>query len=353
MNTSDNEGLRLMFVGDISLGEHFFSFGHGPRTMLEKGKNPMEDCKQLFAKAHLVIGNLEGPISDFEYQPSRALSRVFRGSDHSAKALSHVGVNVVSVANNHSLQHGLECFCESIKNLEAEKVVVIGKSRAIERWTILTVCEKRIGLIAASDVKDQNYVPHNSYRMLDVNELILDIKALKAECNIVVLALHWGLENHVLPDASLKEMSSQFSRAGADIIVGHHPHIFYPIFANNTSVIAHSLGNFVFDLPWSEQLRRSAILDISFNAMEKLSSVSLWPVYISRKGSPMLVGEEIRVPLTEVSDLANPLDLFHFKSLDSFIWLRKIIYFVLMLPLGATHVKIDFLLWKIRCKLRH
>lgn len=352
MNTSGNEGLRLMFVGDISLGEHFFSFGHGPRTLLEEGRNPMEDCKELFAKAHLVIGNLEGPISDFDYKPSSALSRVFRGGNHSAKALSHVGVNVVSVANNHSLQHGLECFWESIKNLEAAKVVVIGKSRAIERWTILTVLGKRIGLIAASDIKDQNYVPHNSYRMLDVNELILDITALKIECDIVILALHWGLESDILPDASLKEMGHQFSIAGADIIVGHHPHIFYPIFANNSNVIAHSLGNFVFDLPWSEQLRRSAILDISFNAMDKLASVSLWPVYISRRGSPTLVGEEVRAPLTEVSNLANPLDLFHFQSLDSFIWLRKIIYFVIMLPLGATHVKIDFLLWKIKCKLR-
>ena len=340
-----------MFVGDISLGEHFFSFGHGPRTLLEEGRNPMEGCKQLFGKAHLVIGNLEGPISDFEYKPNRALSRVFRGSDYSAKALSHVGVNVVSVANNHSLQHGLKCFWESIKNLEAEKVAVIGKSRAIERWTILTVLGKRIGLIAASDVKDQNYIPNNSYRMLDVDELVLDIRALKSECDIVILALHWGLESDTLPNASLKEMGNQFLQAGADIIIGHHPHIFYPVFANNTHVIAHSLGNFVFDLPWSEQLRRSAILDICFNNVDKLSSVSLWPVHISRRGSPTLAGEEVRVPLTEVSGLANPYDLFHFKSLGSFVWLRKIIYFAIMLPFGATHVKIDFLLWKIRCKL--
>lgn len=351
VNTGHSEDLRLMFVGDISLGEHFFSFGHGPRSMLEWGKNPLEDCKSLFAQAHLVIGNLEGPVSDVGYNQNSALSRVFRGNSRSAEALIEAGINVVSIANNHSMQHGLACFWDSIRNLELAGVTVIGKNRTLEKWTILTVHGRQIGLIAASDIEDINYIPHQSYRKLDMDEVLSDIEALKCKCDVVVLALHWGTENHISPDASLIDRGNRLLSAGADIVVSHHSHIFYPLSVKKGGLIAYSLGNFVFDLPWSSQLRHTAVLDVTVTPANKIRSVSLWPVYISRQGNPKLIGEKVKISLSEGSDLPLFFDLFRFQSLDSLRLIRKLIYFILMLPFGATRLKLDFILWKIRCKL--
>lgn len=351
MNISHSEDLRLMFIGDISLGEHFFSFGHGPRSMLERGENPLEECRSLFTQADLVIGNLEGPVSDVGYNQNNALSRVFRGSKRAAEALIEVGVNMVSVANNHSMQHGLACFWDSVKNLETVGISVIGKSRTIEKWTILTIRGKQIGLIAASDIEDTNFVANQGYRKFNLDEVLSDIEALKRKCDIVVVILHWGTEDRIVPDASLVDRGRSLLQAGADIVVGHHSHIFYPLCVNNAGVIAYSLGNCVFDLPWSSQLRHSAVLDVTVTPANKLKAVMLWPIYISRWGAPKLIREEVKVPLAEGSNSPQFFDLFRFQSLDSFRRIRKLTYFILMLPFGATRVKLDFILWKIRCKL--
>lgn len=342
--------MRLMFVGDLSMGEHFFSFGHGPRSVVECGENPLKYCSLLFQKADLVVGNLEGPVSDDNYDSNTPVSRVFRGAESTATMLKSAGVSVVNIANNHAMQHGAECFHKTIQLLEESGILVIGKSRQIEPWAIKIVNGQRIGFIGASAIKEP-YYQDNTYRQFELEEILQDTKALRALCDVLVMSLHWGLENKTHENESMREFSSRIFAAGADLIAGHHSHIFSPIQLNNGKLVAYSLGDFVFDLPWSKQLTQTAVLDINIDSNNCINSVSCWPFKLSWNGIPKSSSAEVVVFNNDSKETDLYFDLYKYQKLDSFLPIRKLIFFLIMIPFGATRVKLTFLKWKIKQRM--
>ena len=340
--------MRLMFVGDISLGEHFFSFGHGPRSFVEKGGNVFEGVEQIFAQADFVFGNLEGPLSDHGYDPKDPLSRVFRGAPKSVHQLKKAGVNVLSIANNHSLQHGEECFYETVDLLRSTGIEVIGLSGGELQGagTILTAPDgTRIGVIAASDVVDNEYPDQTLYNYLNLDNLCAEVMALAQKASVVIVVLHWGVEGHTRSSAEQKKVARKLIESGALVVVGHHPHVFFEVEKVNNSIVAYSLGDFVFDLPWDKHLMRSGILDISFNTSGGISNACLWPVTLNRNGIPKANGTQYIVISSDEYSLYNNDPLLSFQIF------RKLTFFSIFLLSGDIFAKIRFLLWKIKNRL--
>lgn len=342
--------MRLMFVGDISLGEHYFSFGHGPRSLVEKGEYLFKGVEQVFAEADYVIGNLEGPLSDINYIPTDPLSRVFRGSPCSVAQLKQAGINILNLANNHSLQHGDVCFCDTVERLHACGLKTIGlRNWGLEDDNLILDDGNGItvGVVAASCVPDNVDPDQQRYNRFDLDRLCMQVQLLTKRCVAVVVILHWGIEGHTKGDVKQKSIARRLIEYGARIVVGHHPHVFFEVEKLEGCVLAYSLGDFVFDLPWDSRLRKSGILDICISTNGSIDSVFIWPLTLNVNGIPKISGKPITIEKNGLFALYRCGQMLKFQSL------KKFIFMALFLLNGDTITKLRFLSWKIKKYLEH
>lgn len=334
---------RLSFVGDISLGEHYFSFGHGPRSLIEKDIDIFENVRENFIDSDFLIGNLEGPISDFEYDKKNPHSRVFRGSPKSGKILKSAGFNLINIANNHSVQHGVEAIKQSISLLEEEGITVIGlRERPI---TFLDFEGITIAIIGCSLIHDNTDINQKIYYAPTPTELINTVVEAKIKSNHIVVYIHWGTEGTLIQSPAQETLANQLKNVGANIIVGHHTHSLQPIHITENSFVAYSLGNFVFDLPWSGTNRESGILKIDIDP-KCIKSIIFENVAISDSGKPQPTGDatHLKNGKHNISKLASQRRENEATS--------KLLFFIRNLLRGDTLVKVRFLVWKILKRLK-
>ncbi len=324
---------RIMFVGDISLGEYYTSFGHGPRTYLENN-NVFEKVQDIFSQADMVVGNLEAPLTNANFDPKEPESMVLRGDPKHASLLYQAGFRVLQVANNHTVQHGQEGFDETVKVLEASGIKAIGlKDQGL---TVITVKGESVGFLAASDVPDNTDKSQTSYQPLDQTFTERVLASVDKVDHLFVL-LHWGLEASTSPLPYQREYIEELYRAGVRGVIGSHPHLFYEIWRKSNFIAAPSLGDFVFDLGWDERLLQSGILDVSFHKI--LLDANVWPVHLEHNGclpSP-------REPLK----LKESITLYHLGDNMNGELPRKLLYFLKNFHLGNTKLKIKFFMRKL------
>ena len=271
--------MRIMFVGDINLGEYYTSFGHGPGSYLEHS-NVFENVKDLFNQADLVVGNLEAPLTTHNFNPNEPESVVLRGDPKHAATLKSAGFEILQVANNHTVQHGAEGFQETVEALSKAGITAVGLNA--QKTQVVSIGGKTIGFLAASDVPDNTDKTQTSYQRLDEEFVSRAYKAVKEVDHLFVL-LHWGLESRTSPMTYQKELIASLSKSGVRGVIGSHPHLFYETWIEGQTVAAPSLGNFVFDLCWDKRLLKSGILDVSVNE-DGIVSACLWPVELKEGG---------------------------------------------------------------------
>lgn len=335
--------IKFAFVGDISLGEHYFNFGHGPRSLVERGISPFESTTSIFTQMDVVVGNLEGPISDIGYDPQSPHKRVFRGSPKSAKLLKAAGISVVNIANNHFAQHGVAAANDSVQLLLQEGITVIGQKA--EPYRIIESQGTTIGLLGASLVKDNTDINQSIYNNPSCAELLDQIKTLKAQCELVVVSIHWGIESNMLPESEQRSLAEKIFNLGANLIIGHHPHTLQPLLRRNNQLCAFSLGNFVFDLAWCPTNTESGILCVT-TTKDKIESVTFTKAHILPNGKPEPLDTHMSIPEDSevlLSQLTTPV--------GTLFSLKKLLYFFRNFFRGSTSVKYNFIAWKICQKL--
>lgn len=173
------------------------------------------------------MGNLEGPISDIDYDSKDPHLRVFRGSPKSVKLLKNARINVLNIANNHSVQHGELCLQQSIDLLEAEGLLVIGKAKSPIEYIIHN--NQKIALIGCSLIPDNTDNNQKLYFAPSENELLQTIKLTKSDNDHVILFLHWGEEGSLVPSNEQRILAEKLITAGVTILVGHHTHSLQPV----------------------------------------------------------------------------------------------------------------------------
>ena len=332
--------MKIALVGDISMGEHYFSFGHGPRTLAE-GKNLFESVQPTLRAADLVIGNLEGPLSDIGYDPSEPESRVFRGSPEAVQQLASAGFKVLQVANNHIAQHGAECFNDTVERLQSAGIQPIGLRN--QEPYIYRNGGVSLAILAASAVLDNTDPDQQSYEPFDLEKIRASIRAVKDSVDWVMVCLHWGREERIAPTDQQREWASQLKQAGANFIVGHHPHIFYEIERDQASLIAWSLGNFVFDLPWDERLNKTGILQLNLDVDRFEAKVV--EIGIEPNGTPTLAQKEESSVNSGVTCLYSHSESFTFSPV------KKLSYFFSNFHQGHSKQKLKFISRKLAGKM--
>ena len=219
-------------------------------------RHPLLTIAPVLRQADIAFANLEMPLS--EHGRMAGLQRdgkdsVFRGSPAFADVLAWAGVDVVSTANNHALDAGEQGLLDTRDNLLAAGVQPVGSGRNLDEARRPVVIERhgvRVAFLAYSmvDQSGQGYALRSRSGMapLDPFLVIEDIAAAARQADHVAVSLHWGIEDRRAVTRSARQLAHSFIDAGADLVVGHHPHVPAAVEAYNGGVIFYSLGNFVF-----------------------------------------------------------------------------------------------------------
>lgn len=331
--------MRMMFVGDINLGEYYTCFGHGPATYLQHS-DVFKNVRSIFDKADFVAGNLEAPLTTNNFDPAEPERVVLRGSPMHAKLLSESGFKILQVANNHTVQHGKEGFEETVQALKNSGIDAIGLHQ--QKLVKIHLHGESIGFLAASDVPDNTDKSQSSYQRLDA-AFIDKAKAAVSEVDHVIVMLHWGLEASTKPLEYQLTLIQELKQAGVRGVIGSHPHLFYEAWTDGNYIAAPSLGNFVFDLCWDQRLLQTGILDIEINNNELKAQI--WPIEITEDGClPTPNGEPvILTPRATLYDLGDDM---------AGEQIRKLRYFFKNIHKGHTRLKAKFIARKFLSPLK-
>ncbi len=259
-------------------------------------KTPFSAVKDIWKDHDLVFCNLETPVTKSIYRGQRSPYRyrklTFRARPKAVSILKNAGFNLVSLANNHAWDQGARGLRETMEFLESGSLPFIGAGpNPKEACSVRVMNMKgiRVGFMAVTNVLNfpvpakTPAVCYMDYRSL-VRRLPSIIAAEKKRLGLdfFILSLHYGTEYHRSIDPSEITFGRRLRAHGADVIIGHHPHVLRPVDYDGRGVIFWSLGNFHFDTAWGWR-GLSAVADFSLVKDSKgphLANIHLIPVVL-------------------------------------------------------------------------
>ncbi len=244
--SEDGNTIELVAVGDVMLS------GGVQKRIEEFGPDyPFEKVEGVVRRADLAFCNLECPISCSKV--SIIKPNVFVVKPQEAKGLSFAGFDIISLANNHALDMGRKGLLGTMKFLEEEEIQYVGAGETYQEAkspVILSVKGIRLAFLAyclypLEGVVFKEEAPGVAlYNPVNVRHAL---EELRHEVDVIVVSVHWGTEYAKSPSAEQREKAHRLIDWGADLVLGHHPHVLQEIEEYNGGVIVYSLGNFVFD----------------------------------------------------------------------------------------------------------
>ena len=239
------EPVRLIFVGDVMLDD-------GPGKVVAAGRDPLAPFAALLADADYRIANLECPLATTgKAIPTKIYT--FRADPRAVRVLKG-RFDAVSVANNHSGDYGRAAFLETLSVLDGAGIRAFGGGRnLVEAHAPLWIEKKglRIAVLGYDEFLPRSFEAGADYPGIAWSEdshVISDIRAARAAgADIVIPFMHWGWEYEDGPNARQRQLAHAMIDAGADAVVGGHPHVTQGAEVYRGKPIIYSLGNFVFD----------------------------------------------------------------------------------------------------------
>lgn len=280
----------ILFTGDVMLSR-------GVRGMIARHNStafPFSLIASSTRAPDFLIGNLEGSISARGEDWGNPIS--FRANPNVVDGLLFAGFDVLSLANNHIMDWGREALSDTVATLESAGIGTVGAGRnEAEANEPLIVNAKggRVALLSYTSLFPQSFeaksnTPGTSH--FDAQGIADAIRAAKADADIVVVLTHWGEEYRAHSTVVQREMGHALIDAGANLVVGTHPHVTEEVEQYNNGWIAYSLGNFVFDQNFSEETNKGEMLEVHV-AHKAIDSVRTRPIFINSNFQP----EEVRL----------------------------------------------------------
>jgi len=295
----------LLFVGDVML-----SRGVGERMRSEADWTyPFQQIADTLAAADLTFGNLECPVSDTGRNQHHLYS--FRADPKVIEGLTRAGFDVMSIANNHSYDWGAPALLDTQQRLRDAGILPVGAgANDLEaHYPVLIDCGGvKLAFLAYVNIepKEATAAPDKpGVAWLDPERLLADIRFARPLADLVIVALHWGVEYAAQPQREQVELARQMIDAGADLVVGGHPHVVQPVEEYHGRWIAYSLGNFVFDQK-APGTHRGLMLKVKLTE-KQISEVILVPITIGRTFQALVAPvEEPEGKAVRASQTAGP-----------------------------------------------
>lgn len=250
---------ELLAVGDIMMHGAQIKSGYNPQTKTYNYDNFFTEVQNILSSGDWVIGNLETPLGG----PDRGYTGypLFNAPDTLADAIKKAGFNILTTANNHSLDRGEKGVLKTLENVKKRGLIPVGTApNAKEAESIVMVEKNEISMAILAYTYGTNGIPipkgkNYLVNLINVDQIKQDIaKARQLGADVITVALHFGTEYQRQPNTEQKALVKTLVNAGADIILGSHPHVVQPyqIFERTTeqgkakqAVVIYSMGNFI------------------------------------------------------------------------------------------------------------
>lgn len=262
--TPVKKGATLAFVGDICLQNATISaYNQGGLYGLitDELVNRLTKADLSMANQEFTFSNRGTPMKDKQY--------TFRADPKYVQVLNQLGLDVVTLANNHALDYGIDALRDSFTTLDDANISYVGAGETLDRAKQIEYKEVngiRFAFIGASRV-----IPVGGWNatntkpgMLTTYDPTLALKQIQlAEetADYTIIYVHWGLERKEYPEQYQKNMAKQYIDAGADFVVGSHSHCMQGIEYYKGKPIVYSLGNFIFN----RTIQQTALLELTLD----------------------------------------------------------------------------------------
>ena len=258
----------LLAVGDIMLGRYC-------NVQMLKQRNfryPFLKTADLTSSADITFGNLEAPF--VENCPTTGTGMIFCARPEAIEGLKFAGFDVLSLANNHILNYG-QGSLEQTQSILSSSNILYSPLSSSNNITMKQFNNVNYGFLSFDLVTYPNA------------QVIEKVKENISKVDVLIVSLHWGAEYQKEPNTHQRQLARQAVDAGAKIVLGHHPHVTQPVESYGSGLIFYSLGNFVFDQPWSTETKKGQMTKIIFEGKD-IKSYELIPIYIHDFCQPQL-----------------------------------------------------------------
>lgn len=249
--------ITITFAGDILLDAQYAVMS----AMLQNGGDISTaiapELIEEMQNADIMMLNNEFPYSD-RGTPTEGKQFTFRAKPSYVSYLDDLGVDLVSLANNHAYDYGEAAFLDTLTTLEEAGITYVGAGRNLEearRPVYYIIDNMKIAFVSATqierldnpDTKGATDSTAGVFRCWNGDNLVETVKEAKENSDFVIVYLHWGTENEVNIDWAQEKQAPEVAAAGADLIIGDHPHCLQRISVVQGVPVIYSLGNFWFN----------------------------------------------------------------------------------------------------------
>jgi poly-gamma-glutamate capsule biosynthesis protein CapA/YwtB (metallophosphatase superfamily) len=269
-------------------------------TFIDKnsGAAAFAGVKPYLETADIAFVNLEGPISNTGTR-NQFKEYTFRSRPALMDGLTSAGIDVVSLANNHAFDYRWKATADCISRLDAAGIKHAGAGADYNAATGAAIIETpagKVAVIAASTIatgfgakSDQAGINAISSDVTNDKTFLSQVTKAAKEADFVIVSLHWGVEYRSGANDKQIAMAHALVDAGADLILGSHPHVVQALEIYKDRLIVYSMGDFVFD-HYSRVTGETFVLQVSLPKDGTAPSGTIIPVYLSdRTGVPSVV----------------------------------------------------------------
>lgn len=269
--TASPDETTIVFAGDILFDDHYAVMA----KMQQRGGKIedafSEEILDVTRGADIFMVNNEFPYTD-RGTPTENKKFTFRAKPSYASYLTDMGADIVSLANNHAYDYGEVSLTDSIDTLNGIGMPFVGAGRNLEEaikpvyfiandYKIAFISTTQIERTDNPDTKEATADSPGVFRCWDAERLLEVVRNAKAVSDYVIVYIHWGTESTDEIDWVQKEQAPKIAEAGADLIIGDHPHVLQPIGYSMDTPVFYSLGNFFFNSKQQDTCLVKATLD--------------------------------------------------------------------------------------------
>lgn len=286
----DNARASVAFVGDTTQSDIF-----GESTLWRGTDYPFGDVAEIFRGADLAFVNLETSVSD-RGESEKPEGYGFRTDPALLEVYTNAGIDLVSCANNHTRDYGMDALSDTFLNLSKSGLRYIGAGENLaeaEKLEIFELNGIKAGFTACNMINmnptwyaGEDHAGLMCVDFADCGDYLKKIEDYDKKCDVLFVSVHWGIEYSNAETDEQREFAHMLCDSGADIILGHHPHVLQPIEEYNGSVIFYSLGNFLF-YKMDDDAGKTALFKIEIDRNGFVSG-RLYPVFINYCKSNLL-----------------------------------------------------------------
>ena len=251
------EDVTLLFAGDILFDPNYSVMAKVLQNGGDIGNGIAPDLIGEMQSADIMMLNNEFAYSD-RGAPTPEKQFTFRARPDSVAYLTDMGVDIVSLANNHAYDYGEQALLDSLQILQAEGIPYVGagvNEQEASAPVYFIINDMKIAFISATqierldnpDTKGATETSPGVFRCFNGEKLMQTVAQAKEESDFVVVYIHWGTENQEETDWLQNKQAPELVEAGADLIIGDHPHILQRIEIIDGVPVIYSLGNFWFN----------------------------------------------------------------------------------------------------------